>query len=404
MEFSYERTLDNPALANCSFSCDLEGDLSLRNLDFTSAGTANRRLIQAAVELSKERINATYGNCLITRMRITEREMLSKFAIRFELDAQFRPDTSASNNALTAIAYMVGQGFKVRRFTSPEVWAYGSAARDYVDGNVSLQSKIWAMLPHYLDNTLCGDACASPEDQLPYANYLQYTTSDPSLGTITVVRVETPLGNQASNTTLTGKFSAAQAQPAATVSGGSTYGNIVSHSASITKVTSDQGISRLPVMYRNQPDLVFQVRKPEVRIKERVEVVQLNTAPARIVRPMAANSYLVREDWDVTYGRFDASGNRMFTGIFEREYALYDIGGDAALPSPTANGFYDFTGTSGPLNGDKVRAWTAPAGVLLPTISPVATGASQGTSQSVFSNTAATADERYTVLNLPPAT
>lgn len=408
MEFSYERSLDNPAVANCSFSCDLQGEISMRNLDYGNTTRGNRILVDAAVQLSKTRINATYGNMLITRMRVTEKNMLSAYAIRFELDAQAYPNKASpdpndpTTQVVSPLAYMIGQGFKVTRSTSRELDAYGARVRNLVNGDPSQQSELFVLVPHYLGNAVNGMDCLGTDAGLPYAVVYTITQADPTYGAVSVTVLGGNVGLGPSNDTIAGKYIASMAQ--ATASSG--YTNIVAHNLSVTNVRSSSGIVRLSAMYSSAADLVFQTKKPEVRVTERVEVSKVNTAPARINRPLPTGAYIVAEDWNVSFGRFDAQGNRVFTGVFERTYALYDIGGIPVGPAgtPTANGYYEFTGSAGPLNGDKVRGWKAPNGTVAATISPLATTASQVTAASVFANTADNIDARYAVASENPAT
>lgn len=406
MEFSYERSLENPAVANCSFSCDLQGEISMRNLDYGNTTRGNRVLIEAAVELSKTRINATYGNMLITRMRVTEKNILSGYAIRFELDAQAYPNTS-TNVAITTmspLAYMVGRGFRVNRSTSRELDAYGSRVRNLVGGEPSEQSELFVLVPHYLGNAVNGMDCLGTDDPLPYATVYTITQADPTYGAVSVTVIGGEVGLGPSNDDMTGKYAGnmEQSQPTASTNG---YTQIVNHSLSVTKVETKTGLVRLSPMYYNAQDLVFQTKKPEVRISERLEISKVNQAPARVVRPLPTGAYIVAENWDVSFGRYDAQGNRVFTGIFERVYALYDIGGTPPTAgAPTANGFYEFVGTAGPLNGDTVRGWKAPNGTVAASISPIATAASQQLAQSVLSNTADQIAARYTVAAENPAT
>lgn len=392
MEFSYERSLDNPAVANCSFSCDLVGDISMRNLDYGNTTRGNRVLVRAAVELSKTRINATYGNMLITRMRVTEKNILSGYAIRFELDAQSYPNTAQATNTMSPLAYMIGQGFKVVRSTSREIDAYGSKVRSLSGENPSAQSELYAMVPHYFQNILNGMDCQGTENPVPYAVTQTISENDPTYGTVAVTVIAGNVGLGPSNDIIVGKYAATATQEPS-----GTYTNIVAHNLSVTSVKSSRGIVRLCPMYPNAQDLIFQTKKPEVRVTERVEVSRVNIAPDRVNRPLPSGAVVDSEDWDVSFGRFDAQGNRVFTGVFSRTYMLYDLGGSASVNAPTANGFYDLLPTTGAMSGDSVRAWRAPSATVAATISFLATKASQNTSASVFSNAADNADARYAV-------
>lgn len=402
MEFSYERSLENPAIANCSFSCDLQGEPSLRNLDYSGAqGTrGNRVLVTAAVELAKTRINSVYGHCLITRMRVTEKGILSGYSIRFEMDAQMFPDAAAGSNVIAPMAWMIGRGFTVTRTTSRELDAYGSAVRNVVNGTADT-CELYTMVPHYLNNAINGMSCEGSDDAVPYATVYTLDAAEPALGTITVTMIQGSSGfgtvNDPQSGGFNGKFSGAMQQGAN--QGG--FITVVSHNVSLTSVKSRTGLCRLTTMYKDAPDHIFQVTKPEVRITERLEVSRVNKAPPRTARALPAGAYVISEDWNVSYGRFDAQGNRIFTGVYERTYGIYDVGGTMQTPSaPNASGFYAITPNFGPFNGDVLRGWMSYSAFVNPTLSPMGTDASQYPNMDVFGlNT--DLDTRYLVPSLP---
>ena len=140
---------------------------------------------------------------------------------------------------------------------------------------------------------------------------------------------------------------------------------------------------RLSPMYTTGADLVFQTQKPTVMVKERIEVARANIAPNKVFRPLPVGAFVVDEDWNVSYGKFDAQGQRMFIGTYERTYGLYDNG-------TSGRGFVTQTTLLG-----NVRAWGAPHQTLLPTIAKVATSASQATTSSVFAPASISVDEKY---------
>jgi len=407
MEFSYERSLENPAIANCTFSCDLQGEPSLRNLDYagTTSTRGNRHLVTAAVQLSKTRINAVYGHCLITRMRVTEKNILSGYSIRFEMDAQMFPEERATTNLVAPMAWMIGRGFTVTRTTSRELDAFGSATRpvNNIGGNQSFGSpELYVMLPHYLDNAVSGMACEGTDVGIPHATVYVLDAANPALGTITITTIEGdsgfgPINDPQSGQGFNGKYYA-QMQQGANQGG---YLTVVSHSVSITKVRTQTGLCRLTSMYVDAPDHVFQVTKPRIEITERIEVSRVNKSPPRVARPLPVGSYVVSEDWDVSYGRFDAQGNRIFTGVFERTYAMYDTGGTPNDPEmPTLAGFYSTVPQAGIMAGDTIRGWMAVTGYVNSPFSPLGTDATQATGGNVFT-VATDLDVRYAVPKLP---
>ena len=379
MDFTYERSAETAGIANCYFTCDLEADQNA--VRGGAWGTGNRTLVEAAVKLSKTRINAAYSNVIITRMRVTEKGLLSGQSIRFELDAQMFPSqTAAAAGTIAPLAYMIGQQFTVVRSSGDNtVYPYGQASRVTVSG-----SDVFAwhyMQPHWVSDMINGmENCGTtPSGNMPYA-LLYYEQGDISnTGTIQVVVGDTSFTNDM-NEVFDGKYSADLYQPPAD---DEEYATIVAHNVSLTNAGYKSGMVRLSPMYTTGADLVFQTQKPTVMVKERIEVARANIAPNKVFRPLPVGAFVVDEDWNVSYGKFDAQGQRMFIGTYERTYGLYDNG-------TSGRGFVTQTTLLG-----NVRAWGAPHQTLLPTIAKVATSASQATTSSVFAPASISVDEKY---------
>jgi hypothetical protein len=380
MEFTYERSAETAGVANCYFSCDLEAENNARRIG--KWGTGNRTLVEAAIALSKARINASFSNVLITRMRVTERGILSGQAIRFELDAQMFPSANSSSgqqNAIAPLAYMIGQEFIVQRTHSRAPSAYGTATRVVSGGN---DTYYWhVMQPHWVQDMINGmENCGStPSGNLPYAVLLNNSVDDTWTGDIVVNTGE--LTTNEMNTSFEGKYSTSQFQYPKDTDG---YTNIVAHNVSVTNASYQAGVVRLSPMYTTGADVVFQTQKPSVLVKERVEVARANQAPSKVFRPLPTGALVMGEDWNVSYGKFDAQGQRMFIGTYERTYQLWDQG-------DTGRGFV----TQASLAAGNVRAWGAPNQTVLPTIAAIATTASQSTTTPTFGTGGVGADQRY---------
>lgn len=386
MDFTYERSADNQNLATVRFTCDLEGDIALSQITGT---TGNRRLVEAAVALSKTRLNLDYQRALVQRMVVTERQLLSGFSIRFELDALMLPVSSQElGSTMVPLAYMIGNRFHVNRTVTRAVDAYGPIAFDKVVDKTTT----YGMVPHFLDNAISGMELAPTGDEtnpnpgfMPYATLFNIQNAN-VYGTVQVYVVSGADGTTAMNSSFSGKFSNQQTQPGKNDPG---FLTIVNHSISITKAKYDSGIVRLMPMYVDAPDLVMQVRKPCVHVTERIEVSRLNQAPAKQVRPLPAYAYLVSDDWNVTFGKYDAQGNRMFTGVYERTYAVYDSGGPG-------QGFVTQTAPGGAV----LRAWGAPQQTVLPTLSLLGYTETQQATSNVF----AVADDMAAAYTVPTET
>jgi hypothetical protein len=380
MEFSYERNLDNPGVANIAFSCDLEGDLSLTLISTYAAGaqptTGNRYLLAQAIALSKTRINANYGGCLVTRLRVTERDMLSGFKIRLEIDAQMYPTLSNEvTTEIAPIAWMVGQRFEVTRSISRTMSPYGPyAGIPHEDGpGEGQQGNKYAMVPHWISNALQDMECPNGANPLPKSLLLMFEGTN-EYGNVDVAVGVDPAGITQINQQFAGKYKADQKQDADEESSGIDYTQIISHNLSLTNANYDTGMVRLSTMYLDKADIVLQVGKPVVRVKEHLEVAKANTAPTKVFRPLPAGAILISENYDVSFGKFDTQGQRMFVGSFDREFQMYDPGGGSG------NGFSTQTSVA----AGQVRAWAAPNGKLNATLAQIATNASQGSTASVF--------------------
>lgn len=380
MDFTYERNASDPGIANLTMTVDLEADLGLA---LKSNTTPNRELVKAALALSKARINAGYGSMVITRVQITEREMLSRYAVHFVLEAQvYAGATQANNASIVPLAYMVGQRFAVTRTEGRAVAPYGPAVMltDAV-GQQEATFGAYYMVPHYIGNALNAMTCEGTDGQMPRAN-MNIVTDGNTYGTIVVTVFDNTQGLPEANAIFTGQYASEQDQPDNTGSNTPsepTYTKIVSHTVSLTNVNYDSGMVRLSVMYTDGADLLFQTRKPEVRVRERLELSRANNPPAKAYRALPTYAYLIGEDWNVTYGKFDAQGNRLYTAVMEREYALYDGGGAAS--QGYINSAIGYAGV--------VRRWEAPIGTISPTMSPIGTSTSQGSTLSVFGATGA---------------
>jgi hypothetical protein len=379
MEFSIERGINHSTYAVAKFSCDLEGSLDLKDISGT---TPNRKLIEAAVQLSKLRLNVDYKNTIVQNLRVTEKNLLSGFAIRYEMEAWITAASNPEQSGILTIPYMIGQKFTITRSVSRSVDSYGPA----VTPTGSLEGPIaYGMMPHWLANEIDGITPVDVEaTEMPQATLFSVTGSN-TFGTVTVAVVAGTSGVAAMNELFSGAFQGVQKQPARDAEN---YATIVPRTTSVTHTEYDSGIVRLSPMYVDTADFVFQTKKPEVRVRERVEVSRANQAPPKEIRPLPTNAYVKSEDWRVTSGKFDAQGQRMFTGIFERDYTLYDSGGVSGV------GFYTFT-TPG---GADLRAWGAPNETLLGTYSPTAYNEGNAPGSSVFAN----ATDTRQMYNVPP--
>lgn len=384
MECRYERSLADKGIGVITFSCDLEGDLGLDQ----SGG--NRTLIDAAVALSTTRINASYKNVIIQRMSVTEKNMLSSYAIRFELTAHLLSETQGSTS-IVALASIVGQKFRVVRLQDRTIPAYGPYARsggqeEPTDGYIN-----YSMIPHWYANTLSGQVATSPT-LMPRANLLSFAGNN-ATGTITVMSYAS--SSVAANESFVGAFQTVQQQG---LPDASNFQTSIFSALATTHVKYDSGIVRIPVMLLDSPDRVVQTKKPTVIVTEHIEIVRMNQAPPKVQRPQPAYFVIQGEEWSVSAGKMDAQGNRAFTGIYTRTL----IGRDQGITGDEVNlsGFYTATYTEDSRT-ISLRAWKAPAELLIAPIIPLLTDASQQSTEDVFLQLVSPTDERQ-VYSVPP--
>lgn len=358
MECSYERTLDSFATAMVHFSCDLEGEQNLKDITGT---TGNRKLVQAAVQLAKTRIDLTYQKTIIARMRVTEKNLLTGYAIRFELDAIVHPkgDDAAGPTSILALAYMVGNEFTITRTESRAASSYGATMK------VAGVETQYAMVPYFVNNLI--DGLAFTGGTMPQAALFNVIGLN-AYGPINIAVVSNANGVNLMNTGLGGAFYGTQSQPSEAAG----YTTMIPFTQGHTKTIVDPGIVRLSPMYVDQPDLLFQTSKPCVSVTEHIEVARTNQAPPRYQRPLPAEAYLVSEDWRVSHGKYDPQGNRVFSGVYDRAYVVYDTGTTSTVGFSTAS-------TPG---GANVRRWSTPNGGVLPPVSPATTAGSDVPSSS----------------------
>lgn len=392
MNFTYERSAENAGIGICRMTVELEGDMNLKGVGGT---TGNRKLIDAAIQLSKQRINANFASVIITRMAVTEQNILSGFSIRLELEAQCFPTSSNAANTFAPIAYMVGNNFNITRTEARAPDAYGS----FVPPSENTPAVSYYMVPHFISNLVNGMNCDHETVGLPYASIVEISAAN-TYGNVTVAVANTLEGVSGMNSSVSaGKYAADQKQPGD--EGGFTQ--IVAHDVALTRVGVDTGMVRVPTMYSTYNDYVYQIHKPRVIVTERIEVSRANTAPSRILRPKPPSCIVLSEDWNVAFGKFDMQGQRLFTGIYERKLELFiqtfDAGGGGDPPAPADpdwNGFYIIPYNASTNQAGDVVAWKAMNGFVLPTLSNLATDVSQASNTHVF-GTLPTAAAQYPV-------
>ena len=365
---TYERGMGGigPGMAIVTFTADLEGSPGLKGISGT---TPNRKLVEAAVQLARTRIDLNMKRTIVQRLRVEEHDMTSGYKIRFEMEAHVIANNSDTGSTIVPLAYEIGNEFTITRTEVREAPAYGAAMQ------VSGVATQYGMVPAYVGNIVDGMSTAGGSSAMPVASLFTITGAN-SYGAVNVIVVSGAAGvtgPQSMNAIFDGRFQNDQQQPSNDSDG---YTRMIPNASSFTVSKYESGMVKMSPMYVDAGDVVFQTKHPVVHVKERTETVQMNQAPPRSLRPLPTDAVLIGEDWRVAFGRFDAQGNRAFTGVFEREFALYDSGGISPV------GFSTATAPTGAF----LRQWASPSGYVLPTLSPIASSASQQSSNSVFVN------------------
>lgn len=363
---TYERSFTGAGvgLAMVTFTADLEGSPALKGISGT---TPNRKLVEAAVQLARTRINLSMKRTIVQRLRVEERDLTTGYKIRFEMEAQVVATNSDSGSTIVPLAYEIGNEFTITRTETREAPAYGAAME------VSGIATQYGMVPAYINNIVDGMGVSSGSSPMPVASLFTITGAN-AYGSVNVAVISGAAGvtgAQSMNAIFDGRFQNDQEQPSNDSDG---YTRMIPNASSFTVSRYESGMVKMSPMYVDAGDVVFQTRHPVVHVKERTETVRMNQAPPRSLRPLPTDAMLVGEDWRVSYGRFDAQGNRAFTGVFEREFALYDSGGISPV------GYSTVAAPSGAF----LRQWASPSGYVLPTLSPIASSGSQQASNSVF--------------------
>lgn len=309
--FTYERSRQDMAFANLRFSCTLEGEV---NGDV-------RSLIWAGVVLAQTRLD--FSRCIIQRMTVVEEEMLKKAHVRVDIDARapaIGVDTPSTSQAAVPLAQLIGKYFSVFRTCDWKADVYGP-------GQLGV-----AGIPHFDGN----DASAKPNTPATLA------VADVVSVLVATCTPDTPTTTFLGDTT---DFALANADinvgpyndPQAEFTAGGAVASVERQSTA-TNVSQATRMHRLQTLYTQGADFVFQVGKPVVVIDEVTTVRRINTPPERVFRPIPAGFMVIGDDWKVNHGDVDPTGNRTFTGIYNRRLMAYDGGGATSNGYTTSSG------------------------------------------------------------------
>lgn len=306
-DFTYERSRNNLAYGTLRFSCDLAGEVQ---------GDV-RALIWAAVELATTRI--PFDKAILDRLSVQEKDMMKRAAIRLEIDARC-PATAVEGPtaayAAVPLARLVGIAFTVTRTCSFAVGAYGGSGNG-VYGIPHWNGNRLSAKPNTIQNVQVAAMVAVIESSCPLGTPATVLlVPDTDLASANSLIVQGPFGNE---------------QIASFNSSGET--TTVEKAFTVTDVDTDTGMHRLPTMYTQGADFVFQAKKPVVMLTEVTTVRRTNLPPNRIFRPIPAGFVVVKDEWRVNHGEIDSAGQRSFTGIYTRKLMAFDGGGS------TSNGF-----------------------------------------------------------------
>jgi len=314
MEFTYERRTKN-AFVDFRISVDLEGQVD---------GDV-RSLIDSAVSLAGSRI-VDYKKCWIQRLTVTEREMLGKASIRLEMDTLVPcadPDNPATTQYAVPLANQIGRYFSVSRSCAWQADPYGAPT----NGEYAY--------PHWYDNLRSAKyLSATVGTPLAVAEQIAVLAAGCPVGTPTI----TFLGDTTDFTTANSTIQAGGAsQPLAQTTAAGQV-DTVERQVTVTTAKTQTRMHRVQTLYTQGADFVFQVGKPAVILEEATTVRRIGSPPSRVFRPIPAGFLVVNDDWKVNHGDVDASGHRVYTGVYTRSLMAYDGGG------ATSNGYSTVSG------------------------------------------------------------
>ncbi len=342
--FTFTRDFNGSIMGRKTFSATLHGDLNTKPTD----------LIQAAVDLSTERFTYLGKDAdFFESLTVTEQNMLTENTITFEVVGY---GVSVGDPGGTVPA-MVGKYFTFpwNEYKSPS--PYGDrnpvVAVHYREGNwvkpgtdqpghipsAALKcNDLLKSLPTPLSGTM--DFCQAPDDELK-------STASAFIGANTYASTI--------NRSLTSDTTAPYVW-----------------SRGLTKVNVQPSIATVAAQDITQPDLRCQWGRPVVELMETAEYARQGSPPERLIRPMPYGATLVDETWDVTSGRPDANGNRLFVGRFVRKFRLGANAGNTNWTQRTND------------DGMNYLEWWANNGQVLPGYDATIVAAAQaGTTSSV---------------------
>lgn len=306
--FTWIRRMEDLLMPTVQFSVTVHGG---PNID-------RSRLIWAALVISTARID--YTRALVTSMMIVENSITEVPTIRLQVDAKTISNTGTTPNALASYPMLdrLCSEFQCPRTQSAVTPPHGTDLENGLVGSVMY------MVPHWSDGT---NAFVIPDSRLmscgPYltrkAKVNLYapgsTPVDPPEITVAVIPPE-----DFSNATAVFNvgMAASAVKNSTSVVNGQTLDASIERFEANTEFNIETNIVEIERMHDAALDLPIQVGKPSVVVSETVLIVKRTTPPAKFHRPLPPGAMIVNESWKVTLGKIDASGNRSYIGMYQR--------------------------------------------------------------------------------------
>lgn len=363
INYTYERSInagDSTILGRKNFSCTVIGPSNVAPSDLLILAL---RLSQHRIFWSRTKLGSSatyYPPDIIRRIVVSEPDMANQNAIHFEVEAIGMADLQSGigndpssavksgqphiapsmlTNILKAISISAvtptGSASSTVTFTftaATQPDAYGNfgvyrIAPSWYDPELASSSWTWDTT-QVLKSADKADAVYVFPDAVFDSHYNESFSSDSA---------KLPLGRDNAKTRNDDKFGTSA------VSEDDTHCYPYLHVEAIERRTIDTGLVNCPSHDPTGEDLVFQVRKPLVRVHQKAVMVRLNKSPSREFLSKDPNAMVVFEDFVTHGGKSDAVNNRMMAATHERIYEVYDPG--------------DASGTTYLTSGDYRQAW-----------------------------------------------
>ena len=352
-EFAFERSLvDGSAVGTKHFQVTVTGDR-----DVTPGA-----LLNLCIRMSQNRID--YALDTMQKIRVSQRNMLSENTVSYEafflatsilnfevVGTENQQDTLPGSNETSIRSFLLqpilmsipvaGSQFVFEPATMPDEYGAAGIVRvslipDFVGGNFPYSSTSTTTQLINRDNDGQNPAIYSFPDQIMdlFTPAAGSTAPWPDPRVVGTTIPKRPAGPNRSD--LTKQSDDAEEEK----------NKHIDSSGNQTRVIRTN-IVVVPSV-GNGPSAVFQVGAPEVVITETVQSARPNEAPKRVMQDLPTNGVMVAQEFNVTAGRSDGTGNRILAANFK------NISVQRYVPDPLLLDPTDFTLVPRTIDGETV--------------------------------------------------